>query len=141
MIGGNLCFDLKYLDELFPPNFDGQTAPKGYLWKVVCDPTRNGEDPGLFYGSLFRLLDILPTWDETSPWPDGTIFEHIQTGQRLTFVDGQSKYLNLPEELVKRRLRNRKDKKSCFLGSRQSYGQVQVQTQAVTGVDACVSSY
>lgn len=134
-----MCFDLKFLDELFPPEFDGLTAPKGYLWKVVCDPTRNGEDPGLFFGSLFRLLDILPTWDETSPWPDGIIFEHIKTGQRLTFVDGQSKYMNLPEEIFKRRLRNRKDKKSCLLAPWQTYEQGQ--PQEVSGVELCVTSY
>ena len=110
MIGGNLCFDIKFLDGLFPPEFTGYTAPKGYLWKVVYDPTRNGEDPGLFYGSLFRMLDILPTKDEISPWPDRIIFEHIQTGQQLSFIEGQPVYLNLPDEVIKRRLRNRKDK-------------------------------
>jgi hypothetical protein len=110
MLGGIMDIDFKFLDELFPTEFEGFTAPKGYLWKVVNDPTRIGEDPGLFYGSLFRLLDILPTWDEASPWPDGIIFEHIKTGQRLTFVNGKSKYMNLPDEVTKRRLRNRKDK-------------------------------
>lgn len=105
-----MYFDIKFLDDLFPPEFAGYTAPKGYLWKVVHDPTRNGEDPGLFYGSLFRLLDILPTKDEISPWPEGILFEHIQTGQQLIFIEGQPVYLNLPEEIVKRRLRNRKDK-------------------------------
>jgi hypothetical protein len=39
---------LKLLDELFPPYFAGQVAPKGYFWKVVYDPTRIGEDPGYF---------------------------------------------------------------------------------------------
>jgi len=105
-----LCFDIKFFDELFPAEFAGYTAPNGYLWKVIYDPTRNGEDPGLFYGSLFRLLDILPTKDEVSPWPERIVFEHIQTGQRLSFIEGQPVYLNLPEEIVKRRLRNRKNK-------------------------------
>jgi hypothetical protein len=132
MIGGNLCFDLKFLDELFPPEFMGYTAPKGFLWKVVFDPTRNGEDPGLFYGSLFRLLDILPTWDETSPWPDGIVFEHIQTGQRLTFLEGQSMYLNLPEEIIKRRLRNRKDKEASFL----AVGKANEQGNSLTCLEA-----
>ena len=110
MIGGNLCFDINFFDELFPPEFVGYSAPKGYLWKVIYDPTRNGEDPGLFYGSLFRLLDILPTKDETSPWPERIVFEHVQTGQQLSFIEGQPVYLNLPDEIIKRRLRNRKDK-------------------------------
>jgi hypothetical protein len=88
---------LKLLEELYPTRFAGQTVPKGYFWKVVQDPTRNGEDPGLFYGSHFRLLDILPTWDETSAWPEGIIFEHTQTGQRLTFVDNKPIYLNHPK--------------------------------------------
>lgn len=110
MIGGYLCFDTRFLDELFPPEFSGYSAPKGYLWKVIYDPIRNGEDPGLFYGSLFRLLDILPTKDEDSPWPERIVFEHIQTGQQLSFIEGQPVYMNLPEEIIKRRLRNRKNK-------------------------------
>ena len=88
---------LKLLEELFPTQFVGKTAPKGYFWKVVTDPTRNDEEPGCFYGSLFRLLDILPTADEASPWPDGIVFEHVETGQHLTFVDGQPKYLDFPK--------------------------------------------
>lgn len=126
-------------DELFPPVFQGTTAPKGYLWKVVFDPTRNGEDPGLFYGSLFRLLDIMPTKDETSPWPDGIIFQHVDTGQRLTFQDGQAKYLNLHEETVKRQLRNRRDKNLNGLTGRQILAQGQLQGGA--GVGLCVISY
>ena len=121
MIGGNLCLDIKFFDELFPPEFAGYTAPKGYLWKVVHDPTRNGDDPGLFYGSLFRLLDILPTKDEVSPWPERIVFEHIQTGQRLSFIEGQPVYLNLPEEIVKRRLRNRKNKSIHNIQASQAY--------------------
>jgi hypothetical protein len=101
-----LFITLKLLDELYPQFFAGRTVPKGYFWKVVHDPTRNGEDPGLFYGSHFRLLDILPTWDETSPWPEGIIFEHTQTGQRLTFIDNQPVYLNHPQ--VSRRRRSSK---------------------------------
>ena len=121
MIGGNLCFDIKFFDELFPTEFAGYTAPKGYLWKDIYDPTRNGEDPGLFYGSLFRLLDILPTKDEVSPWPERIVFEHIQTGQRLSFIEGQPVYLNLPEEIVKRRLRNRKNKSILNIQTSQVY--------------------
>ncbi len=99
---------LKLFDELFPSTFAGRTMPKGYFWKVVYDPTRNGEDLGLFYGSHFRLLDIIPTWDETSPWPDGTVFEHIQTGQQLTFLDGQPHYLNFAKNACKLRTQRTK---------------------------------
>ncbi len=116
-----MCFDINFFEDLFPSEFVGYSAPKGYLWKVVYDPTRNGEDPGLFYGSLFRLLDILPTKDEISPWPERIIFEHIQTGQQLSFIEGLPVYLNLPEELVKRRLRNRKDKSIRIPPSPQAY--------------------
>jgi hypothetical protein len=98
---------LKLLEELYPTRFAGQTVPKGYFWKVVQDPTRNGEDPGLFYGSHFRLLDILPTWDETSAWPEGIVFEHTQTGQRLTFVDNKPVYLNHPKVSRRHRLSKR----------------------------------
>jgi hypothetical protein len=89
-----LRLNLKLLEDLFPADYSGRPAPKGYFWKVVVDPTRNAEEPGWFYGSLFRLLDILPTVDEVSPWPDGIVFEHIETGQHLTFLDGQPKYLD-----------------------------------------------
>jgi len=130
---------LKLLDELFPPYYAGQVAPKGYFWKVVYDPTRIDEDPGLFYGSHFRLLDILPTWDETSPWPDGIIFQHIETGQRLTFENGQPRYLNMHEETVKRQLRNRKDKNAYERSIRQ--GLTQSQPQGGAGVGLCVISY
>lgn len=130
---------LNLLDELFPPVFQGLTAPKGYLWKVVRDPTTNAEEPGLFYGSLFRLLDIMPTKDETSPWPDGIIFQHIETGQRLTFENGQPRYLNMHEETVKRQLRNRKDKNAYERSIRQ--GLTQSQPQGGAGVGLCVISY
>jgi hypothetical protein len=92
-----LHLNLKLLEDLFPTEFAGKTAPKGYFWKVIADPTRNDEEPGCFYGSLFRLLDILPTVDEVSPWPDGIVFEHVETGQHLTFIDGQPKYLDYPK--------------------------------------------
>jgi hypothetical protein len=110
-----LNLTIKLFDELFPPYFAGRTMPKGYFWKVVYDPTRNGEDPGLFYGSHFRLLDIIPTWDETSPWPDGTVFEHIQTGQQLTFLDGQPHYLNYPMNACKLKTRRTKSQPSTSI--------------------------
>ena len=30
----------------------------GYSWRVIHDPTRTGEDPGLFFGGHFRSIDI-----------------------------------------------------------------------------------
>lgn len=105
-------FNLKLLVDLFPAEFAGRTAPKGYFWKVVTAPTRNEEEPGWFYGSLFRLLDILPTVDEVSPWPDGIVFEHVDTGQHLTFVDGQPKYLDYPKGGCRERKR-RKQATAC----------------------------
>lgn len=99
--------NLKLLEDLFPAEYSGRPAPKGYFWKVVVDPTRNAEEPGWFYGSLFRLLDILPTVDEVSPWPDGIVFEHIETGQHLTFLDGQPKYLDHPKGGCRERKRRK----------------------------------
>jgi hypothetical protein len=102
-----LLLNPKLLEDLFPTEYMGRPAPKGYFWKVVVDPTRTGENPGCFYGSLFRLLDILPTVDEDSPWPDGIVFEHIETGQRLTFIDGQAKYLDFPKGGCRERKRRK----------------------------------
>ena len=97
----------KLFDELFQKEFSGRSAPKGYFWKVIVDPTRNAEEPGCFYGSLFRLLDILPTVDEVSPWPDGIVFEHIETGQHLTFLEGQPKDMDYPKGGCRERKRRK----------------------------------
>jgi hypothetical protein len=40
------------------------TALKGYVWKVIVDPTWDREAPGLFYGRLFRMMDIQNERDE-----------------------------------------------------------------------------
>lgn len=58
---------------------------KGHDWKVIYDPTRQGDDPGLFYGRLFRSFDIRFDAEEKCPWPDGIVFENIHTRQQLTF--------------------------------------------------------
>jgi len=63
--------------------------PKGYEWKVISDPTRLRDDPGLFYGRLFRIFDIHIYPGEKSTWPDGIVFQSIKTGQRLTYVQGK----------------------------------------------------
>ncbi len=69
--------------------------PSGYWWKVVVDPTRNPDEPGMFYGAHFRWCDIvLPGYDAENqtipcPWPDGTVFENIKTGERVMVKRGQ----------------------------------------------------
>ena len=104
MIGGSLHLNQELLDELIILEIPARFAPpKGYFWKVIRDPTRNDSDPGLFFGSYFRLLDIYPDVDEISPWPDGIVFEHIQTGQQLTFTEGLPKFLNYPKGSLKLR--------------------------------------
>jgi len=83
----------------------------GYDWKVIVDPTRSENDPGLFYGGLFRMVDLRLDRDEKSTWPDGIVFEHILTGQRLTFENGKLFDLTNCKALVRKpRERNRKGK-------------------------------
>lgn len=85
-------------------------TPWGYYWKVVVDPTRTGDEPGMFYGGHFRWTDIvLPGWDEEArkipcPWPSGTVFENIKTGERVAIKRGKVIRLeqNRPVELLKR---------------------------------------
>ncbi|HNR03068.1 MAG TPA: hypothetical protein PKK59_11085 [Anaerolineaceae bacterium] len=64
------------------------STPRGYIWKVVFDPTRNGEDPGYFYGHLFRMIDIRPGRDEKATWPDGILFENVLDQCQLTYSNG-----------------------------------------------------
>ncbi len=70
-------------------------TPPGYYWKVVVDPTRKGDEPGIFYGGHFRWTDIvLPGWDEEArkipcPWPSGTVFENVKTGERVVIRQGK----------------------------------------------------
>ena len=73
---------------LLPPVDICSSEPKGYKWKVIQDPTRNGEEPGLFYGRLFRVIDIHLERDEHSTWPDGIVFQHINTKERLAYQYG-----------------------------------------------------
>lgn len=41
--GDNLGLDIKFFDELFPPEFAGYSAPKGYLVTCLPEPgRRNG---------------------------------------------------------------------------------------------------
>ena len=83
----------------------------GYEWKVIVDPTRSKNDPGLFYGGLFRMIDLRLDRDEKSSWPDGIVLEHILTGQRLTFDKGRLFDLTNGKALVRKsRERNRRGK-------------------------------
>lgn len=81
----------------------------GYDWRVIVDPTRSVNDPGLFYGGLFRMIDLRLDRDEKSTWPDGIVFEHKLTRQRLTFEKGKLFDLTNGKELV-RKPRERKRK-------------------------------
>jgi hypothetical protein len=58
----------------------GRHDLRGYEWKVIIDPTRKCDDPGLFYGRLFRMIDLSLDRDEISTWPDGIVFEHQVAG-------------------------------------------------------------
>lgn len=81
----------------------------GYDWRVIVDPTRSENDPGLFYGGLFRMMDLRLDRDEKSTWPDGIVFEHKLTRQRLTFEKGKLFDLTNCKELARKpRERNRK---------------------------------
>ncbi len=68
-------------------------SPPGYYWKVVVDPTRTGDEPGMFYGGHFRWMDIvLPASCHSRipcPWPSGTVFENIRTGERVVIKRGR----------------------------------------------------
>jgi len=67
--------------------------PHGYHWKVVVDPTRTGDDPGMFYGGFFRWSDIeLPQACNEHipcPFPGGTVFENVKTGERVVIRQGR----------------------------------------------------
>jgi len=69
--------------------------PAGRCWKVVYDPTRTGEEPGVFYGGCFRWSDImLPSGVRERipcPFPNGTIFENVKTGERVIIARGKPK--------------------------------------------------
>ncbi|MEP0806591.1 MAG: hypothetical protein HRF47_13985 [Chloroflexota bacterium] len=71
----------------------------GYVWKVVRDPTRIGYEPGMFYGGHFRWCDIeLPlACNEIipCPFPNGTVFENIKTGERVVIRRGRAKRLEV----------------------------------------------
>jgi len=96
-------------DYLFPQETIRTVATRGYEWKVIVDPTREGHDPGMFFGRLFRIFDIRINRDEKSTWPEGIVFEHIKSGRRLTYQSGF--LVDLTNSIVlkrKTRIRDRK---------------------------------
>ena len=87
---------------------------RGYVWKVIMDPTRVDDDPGMFFGRLFRMIDIRLNRDEKSTWPEGIVFEHITTGCRLTYNDGLLLDLTNSKVIQKKpRIRNRSRRTNC----------------------------
>lgn len=99
----------KDFDSLFQQVTIKTCATRGYEWKVVVDPTREGHDPGMFFGRLFRIFDIRINRDEKSTWPEGIVFEHIKSGHRLTYQSGL--LVDLTNSIVlkrKNRIRDRK---------------------------------
>ena len=87
---------------------------RGYVWKVIMDPTRVDDDPGMFFGRLFRMIDIRLNRDEKSTWPEGIVFEHITSGCRLTYQDGLLMDLTNSKVIQKKpRIRNRSRRTGC----------------------------
>jgi hypothetical protein len=108
-------------DYLLGLRFPQKRDERGYVWKVIKDPTRNGYHPGLFYGNLFRMVDFRLDRDEVSTWPDGIIFQHTVTGQQLTFIEGKLYDLTNGKFLVKKvRIRPTKRKIQAQGGTRKT---------------------
>ena len=78
----------KDLDYFIAQDKKNPVELRGYVWKVIMDPTRVDDDPGMFFGRLFRMIDIRLNRDEKSTWPEGIVFEHITSGSRLSYKDG-----------------------------------------------------
>ena len=98
----------KYFDNLFPHEKPKSSESRGYVWKVIVDPTRGAEDPGLFFGRLFRMVDIHLNRDEKSTWPEGIVFEHVISSSCLTYKDGFLVDLTTSKVIMKKpRIRNR----------------------------------
>ena len=87
---------------------------RGYVWKVIMDPTRVDDDPGMFFGRLFRMIDIRLNRDEKSTWPEGIVFEHITSGCRLMYKDGLLMDLTNSKVIQKKpRIRDRSRRPDC----------------------------
>jgi hypothetical protein len=106
------------LDYLFRPVKVNAVELRGYVWKVIKDPTRGREEPGLFYGGLFRMIDIRLGRDEKSTWPDGILFEHVTSGCQLTFQKGVLVDLTNSKILQKKpRARDRNKRRTASISS------------------------
>ena len=98
----------KDLDYFIAQDKKNPVELRGYVWKVIMDPTRVDDDPGMFFGRLFRMIDIRLNRDEKSTWPEGIVFEHITSGCRLTYKDGLLMDLTNSKMIQKKpRIRNR----------------------------------
>ena len=107
----------KYFDNLFPEEKVCSAELRGYVWKVIVDPTRESDDPGMFFGRLFRMIDIRLNRDEKSTWPEGIEFKHVISGCRLTYHEGLLMDLTNSKVIGKKpRVRDRSRRSEC--GSR-----------------------
>ena len=104
----------KDLDYFIAQDKKNPVEFRGYVWKVIMDPTRVDDDPGMFFGRLFRMIDIRLNRDEKSTWPEGIVFEHITSGCRLTYKDGLLMDLTNSKVIQKKpRIRDRSRRPGC----------------------------
>ena len=104
----------KDLDFFIAQDKKNPVELRGYVWKVIMDPTRVDDDPGMFFGRLFRMIDIRLNRDEKSTWPEGIVFEHITSGCRLTYKDGLLMDLTNSKVIQKKpRVRDRSRRTGC----------------------------
>ena len=104
----------KDLDFFIAQDKKNPVELRGYVWKVIMDPTRVDDDPGMFFGRLFRMIDIRLNRDEKSGWPEGIVFEHITSGCRLTYKDGLLMDLTNSKVIQKKpRIRDRSRRSGC----------------------------
>ena len=104
----------KDLDYFIAQDKKNPVELRGYVWKVIMDPTRVDDDPGMFFGRLFRMIDIRLNRDEKSTWPEGIVFENITSGCRLTYKDGLLMDLTNSKVIQKKpRIRDRSRRPDC----------------------------
>jgi len=104
----------KIFDNLFPQAKECSAELRGYVWKVTVDPTRNDDEPGMFFGRLFRMIDLRLNRDEKSTWPEGIVFEHVTSGCCLTFQFGLLVDLTNSKVIAKKpRVRDRSRRSEC----------------------------
>lgn len=117
----------KDLDFFIAQDKKNPVELRGYVWKVIMDPTRVDDDPGMFFGRLFRMIDIRLNRDEKSTWPEGIVFEHITSGCRLTYIDGLLMDLTNSKVIQKKpRIRDRSRRSG---GRNQTKGESMAQKQ------------